>query len=154
MSNHDLTISTLNDLIQISNDGVKGFTESAEHVQDPELKSLFVRRSQEVAASLAELQGLVVSLGGKPVDSSTVGGALHRIWIDLKTAITSDDNLAVLNEVERGEDVAIRAFSKAAEQENLLPHIRSVLLRQLAGAQRNHDEIKKLRDSARAEAVH
>jgi len=154
MSNHDLTISSLNNLIQISNDGVKGYTESAQHVEDSQLKALFTRRSQEISTYVAELQGLVVSLGGKPREPSTLGGILHRVWIDLKTVITSNDNLAILNEIERGEDVALRAYTKAAEQEDLLPHIRSVILRQLSGVQRNHDEIKGLRDATKAEAVH
>lgn len=151
MEDNDDIISTLNDLIEVSKDGEEGFRSSAENVDDPALKSFFIRRSQEVATSVQELQDLVRSLGGEPASSTSLSGALHRRWIDIKTALTSNDTLAVLNETERGEDVALAAYRKAAEKD-LPTHVRFVVVRQLEGAKRNHDEVKRLRDAARAEA--
>lgn len=152
MEDNDDIISTLNDLIEVSKDGEEGFRSSAENVDDPKLKAFFLRRSQEVAASVQELQELVRSLGGEPASSTSLSGALHRRWIDIKTALTSNDTLAVLNETERGEDVALATYRKAAEKE-LPTHVRFVVVRQLEGAKRNHDEVKQLRDAARAEAA-
>ncbi|HWU66447.1 MAG TPA: PA2169 family four-helix-bundle protein, partial [Methylophilus sp.] len=143
MADNNEIISTLNDLIEVSKDGEEGFRSSAENVDDPQLKTFFLRRSKEVATSVQELQELVRSLGGKPADSSSLSGTLHRRWIDLKTALTSNDTVAVLNETERGEDVALATYRKAAEKE-LPPHIRFVVVRQLEGAKRNHDEVKRL----------
>ncbi len=151
MADNDDIISTLNNLIETSKDGEEGFRTSAEDIEDPQLKALFSRRSQEIGNSVSELQELVRSLGGEPATSASIGGALHRRWIDIKTAITKNDTVAVLNETERGEDVALHAYRKAAEQD--LPfHVHSVVVRQLEGVQRNHDQVKRLRDSARAEA--
>lgn len=152
MEDNDDIISTLNDLIEVSKDGEEGFRSSAENVDDPKLKAFFLRRSQEVAASVQELQELVRSLGGEPASSTSLSGALHRRWIDIKTALTSNDTLAVLNETERGEDVALATYRKAAEKD-LPTHVRFVVVRQLEGAKRNHDEVKQLRDAARAEAA-
>ncbi len=149
MTDSEDIISTLNDLIETSRDGEEGFRSSAENVDDPQLKAFFIRRSQEVSNSVRELQDLVRSLGGEPATSTTIGGALHRRWIDLKTAITSNDTVAVLNETERGEDVALKAYREAAEMD-LPAQVRLVVLRQLEGAKRNHDEVKRLRDLARA----
>lgn len=149
--NNDI-IDILNSLIEVSKDGEEGFRSSAENVDDPKLKAFFMRRSQEVAASVQELQELVRSLGGEPASSTSLSGALHRRWIDLKTALTSNDTLAVLNETERGEDVALATYRKAAEKD-LPTHVRFVVVRQLEGAKRNHDEVKKLRDEARAQAA-
>jgi len=152
MEDNDDIIDILNDLIEVSKDGEEGFRSSAENVDDPKLKAFFMRRSQEVAASVQELQELVRSLGGEPASSTSLSGALHRRWIDLKTALTSNDTLAVLNETERGEDVALATYRKAAEKD-LPTHVRFVVVRQLEGAKRNHDEVKKLRDEARAQAA-
>ncbi|PPD11259.1 MULTISPECIES: PA2169 family four-helix-bundle protein [Methylophilus] len=151
MDNEEI-ISTLNDLIEVSKDGEEGFRSSAENVDDPQLKAFFLRRSQEVAASVQELQELVRSLGGEPASSTSLSGTLHRRWIDIKTALTSNDTLAVLNETERGEDVALATYRRAAEKD-LPTHVRFVVVRQLEGAKRNHDEVKRLRDAARAEAA-
>ncbi|MBF4990198.1 PA2169 family four-helix-bundle protein [Methylophilus sp. QUAN] len=152
MADNDEIISTLNDLIEVSKDGEEGFRSSAEHVDEPQLKTFFLRRSHEVATSVKELQDLVRALGGEPASSTSLGGALHRRWIAIKTALTSNDTVAVLNETERGEDVALAAYRKAAEKD-LPTHIRFVVVRQLEGAKRNHDQVKQLRDAARAEAA-
>ncbi len=152
MADNDEIISTLNDLIEVSKDGEEGFRSSAEHVDEPQLKTFFLRRSHEVATSVQELQDLVRALGGEPASSTSLGGALHRRWIAIKTALTSNDTVAVLNETERGEDVALAAYRKAAEKD-LPTHIRFVVVRQLEGAKRNHDQVKQLRDAARAEAA-
>jgi len=152
MADNDDIIATLNDLIEVSKDGEEGFRSSAAHVDEAQLKTFFLRRSHEVATSVQELQELVRSLGGTPASSSSLGGALHRRWIDLKTALTSNDTVAVLNETERGEDVALATYRKAAEKD-LPTHIRFVVVRQLEGAKRNHDQVKQLRDAARAEAA-
>ena len=152
MADNDDIISKLNELIETSRDGEEGFRSSAENVEDPRLKEFFMRRSQEVAASVRELQDLVRSLGGEPAESTSIGGTLHRRWIDIKTAFTRNDTVAVLEETERGEDVALNAYRKAAEKD-LPTHVKFVVVRQLEGAKRNHDQVKQLRDAFRAEAA-
>lgn len=152
MANNDDIISTLNGLIETSKDGEEGFRSSAENVDDPRLKSFFLRRSEDVGTSVRELQDLVRSLGGEPVMSSSLGGALHRRWINIKTALSKNDTIAVLEETERGEDVALSTYRKAAEKD-LPTHVKFVVVRQLEGAKRNHDQVKQLRDAFRAEAA-
>ncbi|HSH72633.1 MAG TPA: PA2169 family four-helix-bundle protein [Methylophilaceae bacterium] len=141
-------ITILNNLIETSKDGEEGFRSSAENINDGLLKSFFLRRSLEVAGSAKELQEVVRSLGGEPETTASITGSLHRRWVDIKTAITSNDNLAVLNEVERGEDVALKAYKEAVVQD-LPVYVRDIVQKQLEGVQRNHDEVKALRDHAR-----
>ncbi|MDQ7986844.1 PA2169 family four-helix-bundle protein [Pseudomonas sp. G34] len=148
MDNKDV-ISVLNDLIETSKDGEKGFSECAEDVKEPRLKTFFVQRSQDCASAAAELQQLVRGLGGDPETSSSVSGALHRGWVDLKSMLTGKSEEAILNECERGEDVALKAYRDAL-QKDLPSNVRVVLEKQMQGVQRNHDQVKALRDSARA----
>ena len=54
----------------------------------------------------------------------------------------------MLEECERGEDAAVARYRKALKEE-LPPDVRSLVERQAEGAQRNHDQIKQLRDEAR-----
>ena len=142
-------ISVLNDLIETSKDGEAGFKVCAEDAERLELKNLFSSRAQECGKAAAELQSLVVQLGGDPEDSTSVSGDLHRRWVDLKSAITGKDDQAVLNECERGEDVAKKSYQKALEKD-LPPQIREVVQRQYEGVLRNHDQVKALRDSEKA----
>jgi uncharacterized protein (TIGR02284 family) len=89
----------------------------------------------------------VVRLGGTPEDSGTVGGTVHRGWVAVREMLTSDDgnDLAVLEECERGEDIALGRYRKALK-EALPLDIRSLVERQMVGVQQNHDTIKSLRD--------
>jgi uncharacterized protein (TIGR02284 family) len=149
MDNDDV-ISTLNDLIETCKDGEKGFRTCAEDAEKSDLpiKELFVDRAQSCATAAQELQELVRAHGGTPTASSSVSGNLHRHWLDLKTAVLGKNNEAVLNECERGEDVAVRSYRKALDKD-LPVYVRSVVERQYQGVLQNHDRIKSLRDQAR-----
>ena len=147
-------ISVLNDLIETSKDGQEGFKTCAEDIKHPELKALFAKRSAECAAAAAELQAQVRALGGDPETSTSVSGDLHRRWVDVKSVFTGKDEEAVLNEAERGEDHALKAYKEALEKisKHNLVGIRDLVERQLHGVQRNHDQVKALRNEARARA--
>ena len=147
-------ISILNDLIETSKDGQEGFKSCAEDIKHPELKALFAKRSADCAAAAAELQAQVRALGGDPETSTSVAGDLHRRGVDVKSVFTGKDEEAVLNEAERGEDHALKAYKEALEKisKHNLVGIRDLVERQYHGVQRNHDQVKALRNQARARA--
>jgi uncharacterized protein (TIGR02284 family) len=147
MDNDDI-ISTLNDLIETSKDGEEGFRTCAQDISDSKMKSLFMDRAQHCAQAARELQEQVVALGGKPETSTSVSSSLHRRWVDIKAAVTGQDDEAILNECERGEDVAMKSYRNALGKD-LPPAIRSIVERQFGGVQRNHDQVKALRDQVR-----
>ncbi len=144
--------STLNNLIETSKDGEQGFRTSAENAQNAELKQLFMRRADDCARGAAELQAIVARLGKEPEDSGSVAGAIHRGWVNLKAAVANRDDLAILEECERGEDVAKAAYRSALEKTDLPAEIRTVVQKQYDGVLRNHDEIRNLRDRFKATA--
>lgn len=148
MDQDDL-ISTLNNLVETSRDGEEGFRTSAEHAKDVQLKSLFQNRAESCAAAVRELQQIVLANGGKPTESSSVSGTLHRRWVDIKATVTGQDDVAILNEVERGEDVAVASYKKALSQ-NLPTEVQALVERQYQGVLRNHDQIKQLRNQMRS----
>lgn len=149
MSNDDV-VSILNDLIETSKDGEKGFRVCAEDVKDSNLKSTFIQHAEECAQAAAELQGMVRDRGGDPEEHASMAGELHRRWVDLKSLVTGKDDKAILNECERGEDMAKKSYKKALDKE-LPPEVRSVVERQYQVVLRNHDQVKALRDAARAQ---
>lgn len=148
MDQDDL-ISTLNTLVETSRDGEEGFRNSADHANDAQLKSLFQNRAESCAAAVRELEQIVMAHGGKPSESSTVSGTLHRRWIDIKSMITGRDDHAILDEAERGEDVAVAGYRKALTQ-GLPDDVQALVERQYQGVLRNHDQIKQLRNQMRA----
>lgn len=136
----------IKDLLQTLTDGVDGFTRAAESVQDPELKTLFAGFAAERQEMADEL---VAFSEAEPDDEkSTVVGALHRGWINLKGALTSGDDHAILAECERGEDHAVEVFQKALEESypaEASSTIESIATRILA----THNRVRDLRDAAK-----
>lgn len=145
LSNDDV-ISTLNGLIETCKDGQEGFKHAAEGITDSQMKSAFYEYGQQRAQFAGELQTLVRELGGDPENSSSFLGTLHRGWIDIKSAVTGKDEAAVLNEAERGEDVAKDAYKSALEQ-NLPMNVRSILEEQYRAVKEAHDRVKMMRNA-------
>ena len=97
-------------------DGQEGFRQASEAVKDSQLKSLFNEFSLQRSKFAGELQSQASSSANpsRKIRSSTAG-ALHRAWINMKAAITSQDDHAILAECERGEDSAVAEYKKAME---------------------------------------
>lgn len=148
MDNDEL-ISTLNDLIETSRDGEEGFRTCAEDASDPQLKTFFSNRAQTCAAAVIELQDMVRAYGGDPEKSGSLGGAVHRRWLDIKSLLTGKDDQSVLKECERGEDVAVASYRRALEK-NLPVEVHGIVERQYQGVLQNHDQVKALRDKYRS----
>ncbi len=145
----DKTISTLNNLIETCKDGQEGFKQAAEGIQRSDVKSVFYELGQQRAKFAGELQGLVRELGGDAETTSSTAGALHRGWINIKSLVTGQDDAAILNEAERGEDVAVNAYKKALE-ETLPANVQTIVQRQATEVKTAHDKVRDLRDSANA----
>lgn len=142
-------IDTLDDLAECAKDGEYGFRACAEQAQRQDLKSLFLQRADDCRGAAQELYQQIRSLGGTPDEGGSAGGALHRGWVAVKAKLSTFDDKAVLEECERGEDNALARYRKALKQD-LPAHIRQIVERQLQGVQRNHDQVKMLRDQFKA----
>ena len=146
----DKITAVLNDLVETSKDGEKGFRTASEDTKNTELKTIFMRRAEDCSKGASDLQQIVMRLGGKPEEGGSVAGAMHRGWVDLKSKVTDRDDLAILEECERGEDVAKAKYRDALE-ETLPDDIRAVVQRQYDGVIKNHDQIRDLRDRLRVQ---
>lgn len=142
-------VSVLNNLVETCKDGEQGFREAAEAVHNQEVRSTFQRYAQQRAQFASELQVEVARIGGEPEKSGSTGGALHRGWINLKSAITGKQEHAILEEAERGEDVAVDAYRDALAKD-LPSDIQGIVRRQFEAIQEAHRTVRALRDSTAA----
>ena len=140
--------STLNDVIEICKDSEEGFRSAAEKLKDPQIHTLFLKYSLQRTQFAGELQSEVTRIGGEPAKSGSTAGAMHRGWIGLKSALTGDSDHAVLEEAERGEDAAVKAYRDALGK-NLPSDLQSIVSRQYHEVQQTHNAVRELRDTNR-----
>ncbi len=144
---NDDAISVLNDLIETCKDGEQGFREAAEHVPNSDLKTLFNTYSQQRAQYGGELANEVLRRGGEPATSGHVSAAFHRGWLNLKQAVAGKEEVAIIDECERGEDAA-KANYEAALKKTIPSDLLSIVQTQYAGVREAHDRIRNMKHAA------
>lgn len=150
MTPNEREVDTLNDLIKTTIDSVDGYRSAAEDAENSEYRSIFFDRANERSAVADQLQAYVRELGGEPnTDGSIVAGA-HRAFMGLKTAITGNDDKAVVAEVERGEDVIKHKFEEAMSDSDISPETRVVIDRCYQSVKTGHDQMSNLKHRLQA----
>jgi uncharacterized protein (TIGR02284 family) len=114
---HDNTIDHLDRLINVNKDAEASLSTAAGNVTNSELETLFGGFAKQHAKFAIELEEEVERLGGRVASPGpgTLGGALHRGWIDLKSALTGRSAAAILSSCESGEQSAEIAYADAAD---------------------------------------
>jgi len=149
MAFNDNTVEVLNDLIQINNDRIAGYTRAAKEAEseDVDLIAIFNRMADESKQYLAELTQQVVKLGGEPSTGTTASGKIYRAWMDVKATFTGNDRKAILASCEFGEDAAQKAYDAALSADaELSTDVRQLIANQKSSLKTSHDVIKKYRD--------
>lgn len=143
--NNDHDIKVLNSLVETTLDSAEGYAEAAKDAKSAQLVSLFQGRAGERRRAASTLQQCVRSLGGKPKDDGTVLASAHRMFVNLRTSVTSADNTAVVDEVERGEDHIKHKFEDAMNDNELSPPAMSAISDIYISVRNGHDQMRDLK---------
>ncbi|REC56246.1 hypothetical protein DRF62_04055 [Chryseobacterium piscium] len=143
------TVSTLNDLLNITNDRIKGFSKVEDKVWETSssLKNDYDQMVRESQTMKSELVELISEKGGEVDDSSTTAGALHRTWIDVKNAFGGENAESTLENVVFGENAAIDAYEEALEDGNLCPQSTAIVSGQLEKLKSSYAKFETLNKS-------
>ncbi len=145
MSNHDENTVTLNTLIATLIDSVEGYEKSASEVDNQRYAQMFMARAQERKQVITGLQGAVAALGGNPEDDGSVMGTIHRAFQSLREAVSTNDDTAIVAEIERGEDYLKGKFEMALESDMLDAASRQAITAAWQSVKTGHDEMSQLK---------
>lgn len=140
---HDIDVT--NTLIATTLDSMKGYREAAEDSEVSNHVAFFRAMAEDRSKVASDLQEHVRSLGGDARTESSTAGAVHRTWLDIKAAITGNDEEAVIREVERGEDYIKEKFEAAIGDDDLSPQTRGVLEKCMESIRRGHDRASAMK---------
>jgi uncharacterized protein (TIGR02284 family) len=141
---HRYTIVTLSELLAVNRDGEQGFSTCADHARGEWLRRVFTSRASRRAAAAAELRDLIAQLGGDPAMRARILGADHRGWANLRSVLVLNDDDALVDECEHGDDHALEVYRNALD-DHLPDAVRQTVLRQFEDLMSEHDQIRILR---------
>ncbi len=146
-----VTVDTLNDLIEINNDRIKGYETAISELKDgdADLKVLFANYQTESTNLKTELEKAVSQFGGEAETGTTNRGKIYRAWMDVKAVFTGKDRTAILASCEYGEDAAQKAYKAALEESELDISARELIAKQQQTLKASHDKVKALRDASK-----
>jgi len=131
----------LNQLLEKNYDAEKGYKDAAERVEHPKMKQFLQEQAQKRYDFGHELKTEITNYGEKPNKGGSVSGTIHRTWMDLKAAVSSDKQEEVMEEVQRGEQAAIDEYNEAIKAD-LPPTTKTMLTKQ-------RDQIMQAQQSAK-----
>jgi uncharacterized protein (TIGR02284 family) len=143
-------ISTLNGLIATTIDSINGYEDSARHIENERFREIFRDRANERQRVVQDLRAEVRRLGGEPEEGGSFLGKAHQRFEDLKAAVTGNDEKAIINEVERGEDYLKEKFETALDSEHLSGDSRAVVERCYQSVRAGHDQMSQLKHGMEA----
>lgn len=153
MSTNTQLVEALDDLVKINHDRVKGYDTASQDIEkyDIDLKLVFSKMASQSRENITELNQTITKLGGKSDNDSSLSGAIHRAWIDVKALFTGNDRIAILNSCEFGEDAILKSYDAAlASSTEIDAETRQIITSQRSSLKTSHDAIKKYRDLNKA----
>ena len=146
-TSNDHAVKVLNSLIETTLDSANGYKDAAEHVDNPQYKTMFAERSSKRMELTRRLQDEVRTFGGKPEDDQSMIGKMHNKFAEMRGAMGGHSDKGVIDEVERGEDVIKAKFEEALQDDDLPAEARQVVSRAFASIRDDHDQISALKHS-------
>lgn len=140
-------ITALNTLTATTIDSVKGYKESAKNVDNERFRSIFQQRANERQQVVQDLRGEISRLGGNPEDDGSFMGKTHQLFEGLKAAVTGNDEKAIINEVERGEDYIKGKYETVIKSGALSPQCQATVERAFQSVRAGHDQISQIKHS-------
>ena len=149
MSDNIKTEEYLNSILEKTYDAERGYANAAEVTNHVDLKRWLAQQGAKRTQYAASIAGEMKSMHEDPEFDGSVAGDLHRGWMNIKAALSSNKDETVLEECLRGEKSAIEEYNEVLEHRQKLPQtIVSILEAQKDEIQATVNQIKRLEDIA------
>ena len=120
--------TALDDCIVSCKDVAIHYEEAAGIVDDAQLSELFKEVAGQRREMAAELERHLLKLGDVPSDPDSDSEAARELFLRIKTALSEDERITLLNDRERAEEEMVDCF-QAALQTDLPKEVCEILKR-------------------------
>jgi uncharacterized protein (TIGR02284 family) len=145
---YNKSVEALNTLIEINLARAKAYKIAYTKTDDNELQALFTRLQYDSEKCTADLGSELLLLGGTPIETTSISGRFHPAWMDIRAALIGQNQNAILQQCEYGEDIVVTTYKNVLQEQAqnlgrsqfMLVKTQSQLIRE------SHEEIKALRN--------
>ena len=145
---HQDLVNNLQGLLEKNYDAEKGFKKAMEDAKSQDLKRFLKTQALQRNRFATELDKEIRDLNETPKESGSTTGTLHRTWIDLKSAVSGNDDEAVLEECIRGEKASLEEYENTLKENRFPQQLQVLLDSQLAEIKGTVAKVKSLEDLA------
>lgn len=145
---HQDLVNNLQGLLEKNYDAEKGFKKAMEDAESQDLKRFLKTQALQRNRFATELDKEIRDLNETPKESGSTTGTLHRTWIDLKSAVSGNDDEAVLEECIRGEKASLEEYENTLKENRFPQQLQVLLDSQLAEIKGTVAKVKSLEDLA------
>ena len=143
-SNNSGLVDTLQEVGKIVRDSEEGYRHAANDIDDWQLRSMFLELARVRSEQGNEIDRLLQRFGGEAVPKGgSVSGTMHRVFGDLKAAITGNNRRAVVDEAARGESYAESIFDKALRAD-LPMDVQQIIRRQHSNVRESRERMRRM----------
>jgi uncharacterized protein (TIGR02284 family) len=136
--------ATLNDMIEVLDDGQTFYLEAAARVARQDIRTLFERMARTKQSIAEGLRTAVVANGAIPPIDGSFTGSLRKAYAEMRTALSNNKDYEYVAQLERFEERILRSFEGAvAESDDDV--VRAIAYRYMPEVTRDCDEMKTLR---------
>ena len=131
-------------LVRLVNDGERVYRVAANDVTLPHYRERFLALATERASFVIELERFRNDAAADQPVPRSARAELREGWMDVKAALTGDDELAAVASCLRSEGETIKGYEDALS-DRLLPELEATLRQQYALIKEAYDLLARLR---------
>jgi len=137
----------LREVIDKTEDAIKGFEKAAENSKEVSTKTYFSGRVKSRKQFLTQLKSASpeLELGNEEIDGTTAGAA-HRTWMDVKAFFSADNDESMLEEAVRGDKSAIKEYDEVIAETLVPGRVKEILREQREAIQNDLETSDILED--------
>ncbi|WGK65399.1 ferritin-like domain-containing protein [Croceiramulus getboli] len=143
---NEKVVNQLNDLLVKNYDAEKGYRNAIENVDNDRLKRFFRDQAARRSQFANELDQEIRNLHGTPKTSGSATGSAHRTWMDVKAALSFDDEESILEECIRGDKASRDEYEEVLEKHDLPTSAADTVMKQLNAVRDTLSAVKGLED--------
>ncbi|WP_235297366.1 ferritin-like domain-containing protein [Portibacter marinus] len=145
--NESKIIDGLNDLLAKNYDAEKGFMKAADETENRVLAALYREKASQRYTFGHQIKDILREMGGEIDKGTSTLGDMHRAWMNFKKFFSFDKEEAILEEIENGEEAAVKEYNEFLEISDLPHSIRRIITAQRNAIQKTLDKVEQLEET-------